>query len=58
VFDPRDKILVYLTSDRERFASGKSELPKFKVEFTHTPADAGKQTMSLALTEIGNQGNR
>jgi general secretion pathway protein G len=58
VFDPRDKILVYLTSERERFASGKSELPKFKVEFTHTPADAGKQMMSLALNEIGTQGGR
>ena len=58
VFDPRDKTLVYLTSERERFASGKSELPRFKVEFTHTPADAGKQMMSLALNEIGTQGNR
>ena len=58
VFDPRDKTLVYLTSERERFASGKSELPKFKVEFTHTPADAGKQMMSLALNEIGTQGSR
>jgi len=58
VFDPRDKTLVYLTSERERFASGKSELPKFKVEFIHTPADAGKQTMSLALNEIGVQGGR
>jgi len=58
VFDPRDKTLVYLTSERERFASGKSELPRFKVEFTHTPADAGKQMMSLALNEIGTQGHR
>jgi len=58
VFDPRDKTLVYLTSERERFASGKSELPRFKVEFTHTPADAGKQMMSLALNEIGVQGGR
>jgi general secretion pathway protein G len=58
VFDPRDKTLVYLTSERERFASGKSELPRFKVEFTHTPADAGKQMMSLALNEIGTQGGR
>jgi general secretion pathway protein G len=58
VFDPRDKILVYLRSERESFASGKSKLPTFKVEFTHTPADAGKQTMSLALNEVGNQGNR
>lgn len=58
VFNPRDKTLVYLTSERERFASGKSELPMFKVEFTRTPADAGKQMMSLALNEIGIQGNR
>ncbi|GAA4661407.1 hypothetical protein GCM10025794_17860 [Massilia kyonggiensis] len=58
VFDPRDKILVYLTSERERFASGKSKLPTFKVELTRTPADAGKQMMSLALNEIGTQGNR
>ena len=58
VFDPRDKTLVYLTSERERFASGKSELPRFKVEFTHTPADAGKQMMSLALNEVGVQGGR
>jgi general secretion pathway protein G len=58
VFDPRDKTLVYLTSERERFASGKSELPKFKVEFTHGPADAGKQTMSLALNQVDTPGNR
>jgi len=58
VFDPRDKILVYLRSERESFASGKSKLPTFKVEFTHTPADAGKQMMSLALNEVGMQGNR
>jgi general secretion pathway protein G len=58
VFDPRDKTLVYLTSERERFASGKSELPRFKVEFTHTPADAGKQMMRLALNEIATQGGR
>ena len=58
VFDPRDKILVYLTSDRERFASGKSELPRFKVELTRTPADAGTQMMSLALNEVGVQGGR
>lgn len=52
VFDPRDKILVYLTSERERFASGKSELPRFKVELSRNP------TMSLALNEIGTQGGR
>jgi general secretion pathway protein G len=52
VFDPRDKILVYLTSERERFASGKSELPRFKVELTRNPA------ISLALNEIGTQGGR
>lgn len=58
VFDPRDKTLVYLTSERERFASGKSKLPTFKVELTRTPADAGKQMMSLALNEVGVQGGR
>jgi prepilin-type N-terminal cleavage/methylation domain-containing protein len=58
VFDPRDKTLVYLTSERERFASGKSELPRFKVELTRNPADAGKHMMSLALNEIGAQGAR
>jgi prepilin-type N-terminal cleavage/methylation domain-containing protein len=58
VFDPRDKILVYLTSERERFASGKSKLPTFKVELTRNPADAGKQMMSLALNEVGAQGGR
>jgi general secretion pathway protein G len=52
VFDPRDKILVYLTSERERFASGKSELPAFKVELSRNP------TISLALNEIGTQGGR
>jgi general secretion pathway protein G len=52
VFDPRDKILVYLTSERERFASGKSELPRFKVELSRNP------TISLALNEIGTQGGR
>ncbi|MCS0632033.1 hypothetical protein NX786_22145 [Telluria mixta] len=58
VFNLRDKTLVYLTSERERFASGKSELPTFKVELTRTPADAGKQMMSLALNEVGVQGGR
>jgi general secretion pathway protein G len=52
VFDPRDKILVYLTSERERFASGKSELPRFKVELSRNP------TITLALNEIGTQGGR
>ncbi len=58
VFDPRDKILVYLRSERESFASGKSKLPTFKVELTRNPADAGKQMMSLALNEVGAQGGR
>jgi general secretion pathway protein G len=58
VFDPRDKILVYLRSERESFASGKSKLPMFKVELSRTPADAGKQMMSLALNEVGAQGGR
>jgi general secretion pathway protein G len=58
VFDPRDKILVYLRSERESFASGKSKLPTFKVELTRTPADAGKQMMSLALNEVDVQSGR
>ncbi|WP_322401962.1 hypothetical protein [Massilia luteola] len=52
VFDPRDKTLVYLTSEREKFASGKSELPTFKVELSRNP------TISLALNEVGSQGGR
>ena len=58
VFDPRDKILVYLTPERERFASGKSELPTFKVELTRNPATAGIPTMTLALNEVGVPGAR
>jgi general secretion pathway protein G len=57
VFDPRDKILVYLTSERERFASGKSKLPTFKVELTRNLTVAGKPATSLALNEIGVQGS-
>lgn len=58
VFDPRDKTLVYLRSERESFASGKSKLPTFKVELIQNPADAGKPMMSLALNEVGVQGGR
>lgn len=58
VFDPRDKTLVYVTSERERFASGKSELPAFKVELTRNVTVAGKPAMSLALNEVGVQGGR
>jgi general secretion pathway protein G len=57
VFDPRDKILVYLTSERERFAAGKSKLPMFKVELTRNLTVAGKPATSLALNEIGVQGS-
>jgi general secretion pathway protein G len=58
VFDPRDKTLVYLRSERESFASGKSKLPTFKVELVRNPADAGKHMISLALNEVGVQGGR
>jgi general secretion pathway protein G len=58
VFNPRDKTLVYLRSERESFASGKTKLPTFKVELTRNPADAGKPMMSLALNEVGVQGGR
>jgi len=58
VFDPRDKTLVYLRPERERFAAGKSELPMFKVELTRHPGVAGAPAISLALNEIGRQGSR
>jgi general secretion pathway protein G len=58
VFDPRDKTLVYLRSERETFASGKSKLPMFKVEWTRVSAQSDKTIMSLALNEIGVQGGR
>jgi type II secretory pathway pseudopilin PulG len=58
VFDPRDKTLVYLRSDRESFAAGTSVLPKFKVEFVRTSAMADQPMMGLALNEIGAQGAR
>jgi general secretion pathway protein G len=58
VFDPRDKTLVYLRSERETFASGESKLPRFKVELTRIPAKADKPMMSLALNEVGWQGGR
>jgi len=53
VFDPRGKILVYLRSERESFASGKLQLPTFKVELTRNPAVAGQPVTSLALNEVG-----
>ena len=56
VFDPRDKTLVYLRSERESFAAGTSKLPKFKVEWVRTPATAGQPPMRLALNEVGAQG--
>jgi general secretion pathway protein G len=56
VFDPRDKILVYFTPERERFASGKSELPAFKVELTRILTVGGTPATSLALNEVGVQG--
>jgi len=58
VFNPRDKTLVYLRSDRESFAAGTSVLPKFKVEFIRTAANADQPMMGLALNEIGAQGAR
>jgi general secretion pathway protein G len=58
VFDPRDKTLVYLRTERESFAAGKSKLPMFKVEWTRVPAQADNTMMSLALNEVGAQGSR
>jgi general secretion pathway protein G len=58
VFNPRDKTLVYLRSERESFAAGKSELPMFKVELTRNAGVAGAPAISLALNEIRRQGNR
>ena len=58
VFDPRDKTLVYLRSERESFAAGTSKLPVFKVEWIRNPATAGQPPMRLALNEIGQQGGR
>jgi general secretion pathway protein G len=58
VFDPRDKTLVYLRTERESFAAGKSKLPVFKVELTRKSGDAGAPVISLALNEVGLQGGR
>jgi len=58
VFNPRDKTLVYLRSERESFAAGNSKLPVFKVELTRNPGVAGAPVSSLALNEIGRQGSR
>ena len=58
VFDPRDKTLVYLRSERESFAAGTSKLPTFKVEWIRNPATAGQPPMRLALNEVGAQGGR
>jgi general secretion pathway protein G len=58
VFNPRDKTLVYLRSERETFAAGNSKLPVFKVELTRKSGDTGAPVISLALNEIGLQGGR
>jgi general secretion pathway protein G len=58
VFDPRDKTLVYLRTERESFAAGKSKLPMFKVELTRNSGVAGTPVISLALNEVGLQGGR
>jgi general secretion pathway protein G len=58
VFDPRDKTLIYLRTERESFAAGKSKLPMFKVELTRNSGVAGAPVISLALNEVGKQGGR
>ena len=58
VFNPRDKTLVYLRSERESFAAGNSKLPVFKVELTRNAGVAGAPVSSLALNEIGSRGGR
>lgn len=58
VFDPRDKTLVYLRTERESFAAGKLKLPMFKVELTRNSGVAGAPVISLALNEVGLQGGR
>jgi general secretion pathway protein G len=46
VFDPRDKILVYLPKNTESFSFSTSRLLKFKVEFVRT------SNKSLALNQV------
>jgi general secretion pathway protein G len=46
VFDPRDKMLVYLPKNTESFSFSTSRLLKFKVEFVR------KQSISLALNQV------
>jgi general secretion pathway protein G len=46
VFDPRDKMLVYLPKNTESFSFGTSRLLRFKVEFIR------KQSISLALNQV------
>jgi general secretion pathway protein G len=57
VFDPRDRILVYLLPDAEKFSFGTSRLLRFKVEFLRIPGPAGsagseKPKLSLALNQV------
>jgi general secretion pathway protein G len=46
VFDPRDKMLVYLPKNTESFTFSTSRLLKFKVEFVRTTS------ISLALNQV------
>lgn len=46
VFDPRDKMLVYLPKNTESFSFSTSRLLKFKVEFVRT------SNKSLALNQV------
>ncbi len=47
VFDPRDRMLVYLPKNTESFSFGTSRLLKFKVEFVRN------KNISLALNQVG-----
>ena len=49
VFDARDKSLVYLLPNAERFTFGTARLLKFKVEFLRTPEH---KAQSLALNQV------
>jgi type II secretory pathway pseudopilin PulG len=46
VFDPRDKTLVYLPTNKDSFTFSASKLLKFKVEFAHS------NRKSLALNQV------
>jgi prepilin-type N-terminal cleavage/methylation domain-containing protein len=49
VFDMRDKSIVYLLPNAERFSFGTARLLRFKVEFFRTPE---QRNVSLALNQV------